>query len=91
MLLDKINRLFHQAFSGKDNETLDIGRILWAVGVASYILFAGYVVYYSKGFDGIAYGTGFAAMLAAGGAALKLKHDTEPEKKDKDKDKDEDK
>lgn len=68
------------SFSGKDNETIDIGRILWAAGVASYIIFAGYVVFNTKGFDGIAYGTGFAAVLAAGGVALKIKHETEPDK-----------
>jgi hypothetical protein len=87
MIFPKINRLFLQAFSGKDNETLDIGRILWAAGVASYIVFAGFVVYHSKGFDGITYGTGFAAVLAAGGVTLKLKNDTEPPKKTTEEDK----
>ena len=73
-----VRRIFKDTFTGKDNDTIDIGRVLWGLGVFSFILFAGYVVFYSKAFDPIAYGAGFAAVLAAGGAAIRIKDGEEP-------------
>ncbi len=70
--------MMKQLFTGKDNETLDIGRVLWALSVVSFIGFAFLGLYLEKPTDYIAYGTGLSALLAAGGAALNLKKDTEP-------------
>lgn len=65
--------------TGKDGHTFDMGRILWAWGVLSFTLLAGYgVVRLRERFDPVAYGGGFAAVLAAGGAALGFKAKTEP-------------
>jgi hypothetical protein len=65
-------------FTGKDNVTLDLGRILWAKGALVYNALAIYSVVHTHNFDFIAYGTGFAWVLAAGGAALAFKQGTEP-------------
>jgi len=66
-------------FTGKDNKSLDIGRVIWLLSVLSFIVFAFLGLYMDKPTDYIAYGTGLAALLAAGGAALNLKSKTEPE------------
>lgn len=66
-------------FSGKDNHTLDLGRILWAIGTFVFFALSIHSVWHGTTFDPIAWGTGFAAVLAAGGAALWMKKDTEPE------------
>ena len=70
-----------QMLTGRDNLTYDLGRVLWAlafvigVGVATYCAVTG------KPFDLQNYGVGVGALLLAGGAALKLKEDTEPQPK----------
>lgn len=71
-----------QMFTGKDNATLDIGRVLWAQISVGYMFLSGYSVYNGNAFDAVAWGTGAAAILGAGGAALGLKSNTEPDKKD---------
>jgi len=66
-------------FTGKDNKTLDLGRILWAKATVAFLAVAIYNVYKGNPVDFIALGTGIAAVLAAGGAALGLKASTEPD------------
>jgi hypothetical protein len=68
-------------FTGKDNKSLDVGRIIWFLSVLSFIAFAFLGLYMDKPTDYIAYGTGLSTLLAAGGAALGLKSKTEPEDK----------
>lgn len=65
-------------FTGKDNTTLDLGRVLWASGSAVFLGLAVYHVVHTGVFDYVAFGSGFAGVLAAGGAALWAKKDTEP-------------
>ena len=68
-----------RVFAGKDNNTLDLGRILWALGTLVYFALSIHSVWHGTTFDPVAWGTGFGAVLAAGGAALWMKKDTEPE------------
>ena len=75
----KIHDHVFRVFSGKDNRTLDLGRILWAIGTLVYFALSIHSVWHGTVFDPIAWGTGFGAVLAAGGAALWMKKDTEPE------------
>lgn len=65
-------------FTGQDNKTFDIGRLLWAVGVVSFMAFGGWHCIKNREFDAIAYGTGLGAALAGGGLGVSLKKDTEP-------------
>ncbi len=76
-------KLLLQTFSGKDNQTLDVGRILWASSILSFLGMGFYGIYKGQAMDYIAFGTGAAALLAAGGAALGLKSKTEPESENK--------
>ena len=68
-----------QMFTGKDNKTLDLGRVLWAKAVVAFLGLAFYGVYKGNPVDYMAFGTGLAAVLAAGGAAIGFKAKTEPE------------
>ena len=70
--------MLRDLFSGADNASLDIGRVLWAVSVLSFIAFAFVGLWMDKPTDYIAYGTGLSALLAAGGGALYFKRQTEP-------------
>jgi len=65
-------------FSGKDNKTLDLGRVLWFKGSVVFSALSIYHVWKTGTFDFVAFSTGFGAILAAGGAAIWAKKDTEP-------------
>lgn len=65
-------------FTGADQKTYDIGRVLWFESVNAYILISGYMVWKGTDLDMFAWGGGLAALMGAGGAALGLKANTEP-------------
>ena len=57
-------------FTGVDGDTYDIGRVGSALGLVSFVVFAGWSVYQGKAFDCIAFGTGYGAVMAASGLGL---------------------
>lgn len=71
-------KFFNDIFTGKDNVTFDIGRVLWFKGVIAYILISAFEVYRGVNMDMVAWGTGLAALLGGGGAAIGMKAGTEP-------------
>ena len=76
--MSKFIQMILHTFTGKDNTTLDIGRILWFQGVVFYFGLSVYDIYRGAAFDPTGWGTGFGLVLAGGGAALALKSKTEP-------------
>lgn len=67
------------AFTGQDNQSVDVGRVLWAALVVSQCgMQAVSVVLHGIPFDPVSFVTGGAALLAGGGAALRIKAPTEP-------------
>jgi len=70
-----------KTFSGIDNQSLDLGRILWALGTLVFFAMSIHSVWKGQAFDAISWGAGFSAVLAGGGAALWMKKDTEPQTK----------
>jgi hypothetical protein len=68
-----------QVFTGADNQTLDLGRILWFKMSLAYIgLTAFHIIAHHAAFDPVAFGSGAAAVLAGGGAGVAIKANTEP-------------
>jgi hypothetical protein len=65
-------------FTGVDNQTWDIGRILWAKITLVYCVISGYHVVMQGAFDPQNWAIGASAILAGGGGALSLKAKTEP-------------
>lgn len=66
--------------TGKDNVTPDVIRIGGILLGFQFIVLAGWdCLHAGHDFDPAAYGTGAAALLAAIGAALGMKHRTEPD------------
>lgn len=74
-----MKRAIRHLFTGRDNHTIDIGRVLMFQAVQSYMILTAYFIYKGGAFDFIAYGSGLAALLAAGSAGLAMKAGTEPE------------
>jgi len=65
-------------FSGPDNQTVDVARVLWVISVLTFIGFGGWHVIANHQFNPMEYGTGLGAVLAGGGAGVGLKSKTEP-------------
>jgi len=65
-------------FTGVDNETWDIGRILWAKMSVVYCAVSAYHAVAHGNFDPQNWAIGASAILAGGGGALSLKSKTEP-------------
>ncbi len=68
-------------FTGKDNETFDIARVLWALGALAFIGCAAWVVVHSGTFDPQNFGSGFGLVMAGGSGSIWAKAKTEPEPK----------
>jgi hypothetical protein len=75
----RMRSFWKHLLTGKDNRSFDIGRVILFEAVQSYIVLTAYFIFKGGAFDFIAYGTGLAALLAAGGAGIALKSGTEPE------------
>jgi len=61
-------------FTEADGVTWDLGRLQWFVGTVVYFGLSGYVyVFKAQAFDPVAWGAGFAAVLAAGGGMVWMK------------------
>lgn len=73
-----IIKFLKDLFTGKDNETWDLGRIIWFKGTLVYFAMTIYSLYQGLAIDPMNWATGFGAILAGGGAALALKNASEP-------------
>ena len=67
--------------TGIDNSTVDVARVLWIVGVLSFLGFEGFQVYKTGIFDMVTYALAYSALLAGGAAGVQIKASTEPQAK----------
>ena len=68
------------AFTGKDNRSLDMGRILWALAQLALIGMQGFAICVKgQAFDPTTFAAAEAMLLFGGGAGLRVKADTEPD------------
>ena len=73
-----MKKLIKDILTGVDGQTYDAARVAMWPGLLGMIGLAGYNIYKGLNVDYMAFGTGFAAILAAAGAAIGMKKDTEP-------------
>jgi len=73
-----MEKFLRDLFTGKDNKTWDLGRVMWAWGTVVYFAMTLYSLYKAIPVDPLNWATGFGAILAAGGAAIMLKRQDEP-------------
>jgi hypothetical protein len=72
-----VKEIVKQLLTGKDNETYDIGRVTWLVGIIAVIALAFYEVMNSTvSIRELAEALGIVS--AAGGASVAMKGKTEP-------------
>lgn len=66
-------------FTGKDNETFDIGRVLWALSCLTFLGISILTTIQGQPFHPMEWGTGLSAVLAGGGISVAVKSHTEPD------------
>ena len=67
-----MNLILKQLLTGKDNQTYDLGRVSWLIGMVAVILLAGYEVMHSTvSLRELAESLGI--ISAAGGASVAMK------------------
>jgi len=72
-----VKEIVKQLLTGKDNETYDIGRVTWLIGLVAVVALAFYEVMYSTvSIRELAEALGIVS--AAGGASVAMKSKTEP-------------
>lgn len=72
-----MKEIVKQLLTGKDNETYDIGRVTWLIGLVAVVALAFYEVMYSTvSIRELAEALGIVS--AAGGASVAMKSKTEP-------------
>lgn len=77
--MNLIAQIIKDWFTGSDGTSYDVGRMLWVASCVVFCVLACWAVMVNEQpFDPLGYGTGLAAVLAAGGAALGMKAKTEP-------------
>jgi hypothetical protein len=73
-----VNTILKQLLTGKDNQTYDLGRVSWLVGMVAVILLAAYEVMHSTvSLRELAESLGIVS--AAGGASVAMKQKAEPD------------
>lgn len=71
--------VFKHWFTGKDNESFEIGRALWALSVLATIAYQGVAIWVKgQAFNSVEFGAGVAALLAAGGFGIAVKDKAAP-------------
>jgi hypothetical protein len=73
-----MKEFFKHLLTGKDNQTYDIGRVTWLLGLIAVIALAAYeVMHTSVSLRELAESLGIVS--GAGGASVMMKKDTEPQ------------
>ena len=61
-------------FTGKDNQSFELGRGLWALSMVAFVAFQGVALAWKgQAFSPVEFSTGAAAILAAGGFGIAQK------------------
>lgn len=66
-------------FTGADNTSVDLGRVLWAVSILMLLVFEAFVLCRGAVFSPMEFAGALSTLAIGHGASLKLKSDTEPE------------
>lgn len=68
------------ALTGRDNTTIDVGRVLWAGSMGTLCALEAHATFYlHQQFDPVAFANACGIVLGAGGVAVAVKGHTEPE------------
>ena len=78
-----VGYILRTAFSGRDNASVDIGRVLWAASAVLFGLFEVHsVIFLKTPFDAMQFAQSSGMILLGGGAALGAKAHCEPDRRE---------
>ena len=69
------------AFTGADNASVDLGRVLWALSTVAFLSFELVALCRGATFDSMSFAGALSTLAIGHGASLRLKGETEPEAK----------
>ena len=67
-----------ELFTGRDNTTLDLGKLLWAKMSIAFVVLTVVTIWGGHAFSLTEWAVGAGTILGAGAAATKIKETTEP-------------
>lgn len=76
-----MRRVLLNAFTGKDNETIDVGIVVYFIASVSFIFFMGFSLWRGEHFQGIEWSASLGGLAAAHAGSQRLKAPTEPDAK----------
>lgn len=79
-----MRKICKMLFTGKDNKTFDIARVLWAVSTITFLGISILAVIQHQSWNAMDFGAGISAILFGGGAGIGLKAHSEPDDDDDD-------
>ena len=72
--LNWLAKMFRNLLTEADNQTFDLGRVLWGLGgLVFFGLSIHAYIYMHDHFDPIGWGAGFGGYLTGGGASIAIK------------------
>jgi hypothetical protein len=77
-LWTSIKKVFKDVLTGKNNQTFDIAKISWFLGVLFFLGFSAYNILKEGKMDYMVWTGAFSTLMAASSAAVKIKESTEP-------------
>jgi hypothetical protein len=69
-----MNKFFSDIITDITGNDYDVAKILWILGIISYIVYAGIHIYLNHIYDPMLYGTGLGAALGGGGFAVQQRN-----------------
>lgn len=76
-----VKTFFTHILTGVDGQTFDIARVTWFISSLFYLGMTVYVVVYKGAeFNYVNWSIGLSSIMAAAGASIKLKENTEPKR-----------
>lgn len=74
-----MKKILSDLFTGIDNQTYDLGRVMWAASLFSFLVMALGHVFWSHQLDYISCSAGITAINAGSAGSLAMKRKTEPQ------------
>ena len=74
-----MGHFFRTAFTGADNSSVDLGRVLWGVSTVAFLSFELVAIFRGATFEPMTFAGALSTLAIGHGASLRLKGETEPE------------
>jgi hypothetical protein len=74
-----MRQFFRTVFTGTDNQSYDIARVVWGISALAFLSFEAFVIFRGAPFNPMEFAGALSALSIGHGATLKIKSETEPQ------------